>query len=391
MDYYTSYNLKDIRRRQADEVIDEDKKIARRVLDNEFSFVSRLNKETQPSKFEDKNVLFNIERYLNLISNELQGSIEELSLQVEQGKKEFKTNIGKAIVHWNELINYLKVYRSLGKMSQQELNDVFELIQKYIGEPANKLNTIYSQLLSEKDRLAGTENEITVSFPDNNGFRQLLRKVNNKELTLLFSSERPTKSEIEKIRLVPDDLPEVEGVDGDDDEEDLNEDDDEDGDGGLDLGGLTPEQVQDYTNRLGADYVGGLIELRTSMAGLTPEQLAQLYQDVIQQMDLEFEFGAGGQPADPINYERFQRVKEAILEDPRAGQFIALYGEGKKRKGKKGSRKPNKKMDADEIDITMVVKNINDFKKNEQSLKHPKNERIKPSLAFDDSRDSNYI
>lgn len=390
MNFYNSYNLRDIRRRQENEVINEDKKIARRVLDNEFSFVSRLNKETQPSKFEDKSVLFNIERYLNLISNELQASVEELSLQVEQGKKKFSTSVGKAIVHWNELINYLKAYRSLGKMSQQELNDVFELIQKYVGEPANKLNTIYSQLLSEKDRLAGTENEISISFPDNNGFRQLLRKVNNKELTLIFSSERPTIYDNERIRLAPDDLPEVEGADGDDDEED-DEDDDEDGDGGADLGGLTPEQVQDFSARLGADYVGSLIQLRTSRAGMTPEQLAQLYQDAIQQMDFEMEFGVGGQPADPINYERFQRVKEAILEDPRTGQFVALYGEGKKRKGKKGGRKPNKKMDADEMDITMVVKNINDFKKNEQSLKHPKNERIKPSLAFDDSRDSNYI
>lgn len=128
MDYYNSYNLRDIRKRQEDEVINEDRRIAKMELDNQYAFLRRI-KETEPvPKPTDRKVEFRIEKYTLDMKNELEAVIDELERDMNGEAEGVASGIGKFDSYWNEFVAYLKNFKNTNRLTQADLNKIWELI-----------------------------------------------------------------------------------------------------------------------------------------------------------------------------------------------------------------------------------------------------------------------
>ncbi len=266
MDYYSRYNLNDIRKRQENEVINEDRKISRMVLDNEFAFLRRLKEVEQIPKVSDKRVDFRIEKYVLDMKKELEGGLIELQ-QSEGDNAGF--SVGKFDTYWNEFVIYLKNFRNLNTLSQSDINKIWTLLD-------DNILPLMEQI--DQEVSAFQASGFQVVFDSYSSFDEIRNYITNRNL------KQTTGNIKSETFLANEDAPPP-----------------------------PPEEEPDLV-------------------------------------------------AEPVGF------------------------------GKKRSKKVNKKkMDTDEFNLSMTIKDINDFKKNEQELKHPKKTKAKSFLPYNDSRDSNYI
>jgi hypothetical protein len=183
---------------QRREVIDEDKKIYKRSLDIDFSFLKRLGEETLPSTDLDKRTEFNIIKAIEDVAVQIAGVGEELSRIVDANPDEVgkvDINLGPTIKYWNILVGYIKSFVNLNRLSQAQYEDIWQKIDSRITSGVNFI----ADAITYFDGV-----NIEYEFPEKEEFELLYNYLQDRNLSpiviqLTEANRRPIEKSFESI------------------------------------------------------------------------------------------------------------------------------------------------------------------------------------------------
>jgi hypothetical protein len=162
-------SLEDIRKRQIEEVIDEDKRIYRRVLDLEKKNVVQSEETYKKPKEIEKSFINSIEIKLFEIQNDLDSYAVSLK---EDGTVDEINPVDK---HWNNLVSYIKAFININNLSQKDYYDLWSKINELLPQ----LNIVLNEL--EKTTENDTFNFKLVYYQ----VEQLINKITNRDLSFI--------------------------------------------------------------------------------------------------------------------------------------------------------------------------------------------------------------
>jgi hypothetical protein len=421
---------------QRQEAIDEDKKISKRALDSEFAFVKRIGEDSIPPSNTDKRVGFSINRYIQEIKNNLEATLlnvqEDLAQERKQEKKVVSFDIGKTINLWNELVIYMKSYRPMERLTNKDITDFWELASENLlpliyqidaefdtqkvlfdatgAEESSRSevsgSTGYSTLASEMRRAyEDEENEAPedvdtstfsglgdVIFPEYPSFKKLQNYIENKNLSLI-SSVQPQFKELAMQRAPTlKSVPSREAVLAQE-RRNLEEARRRAGVEVLRRGqareGLPAyaDERMDAVRQIESSLRDRWMDLqRMDISRRERERVERAL--IAQARDFLDEVGADREVIENL----IQRLEVVGPEDaqlgapPAGGLFGPDEGWGKPRKNKRVSKK---KMGDDEVQLEIEFEDKKQLNHNDKSMKKPVKKKY--MVAFDDSKDSNYL
>jgi len=421
---------------QRQEVIDEDKKIHKRALDSEFAFLRRIGEDSLPPSSVDKRVGFSINRYIQEMKNNLEGTLlsvkEEIAQEKKQEKKVINFDIGKTINLWNELVMYMKSYRPMERLTNKDINDFWQLITESLlpvmyqidaeyedqqilfdatgAEEASRSevsgSTGYSSLASrmrreyEDEEDAGAPEDVDTStfsglgeviFPEYSSFKKLQNYIENRNLSVISLVEPRFKELAMQKAPYSKAVPSREAVLAQERRE-LVEARRRAGEEVL-RRGQARERVPAYADER-MDAVRQIERgLRDRWMDLQRADIARRDREreerrlIAQAREFLDEVGADREVIEGL-IQRLEVIgpEEAQLGAPPAGGlFGADEGWGKPRKNKRRSKK---KMGEDELQLEIEFEDKKHLNENDNKMKKPVKKLM---MAFDDSRDSNYF
>ena len=161
----TPINLRD---REIKEILDEDLKYYRQVLEREFQQSRLMNETYAPPNRQEKQIAFNINSYFN----KLQQQADMITnLLVNRERKE-KIDLSGLIASYQELVKYLEVFAGYGSLNQRD-NAVIE----------NKFDAIAPQI----DQIA--TQSVSLQIPNASYVAQLSKLLDNRHYILLRDNE----------------------------------------------------------------------------------------------------------------------------------------------------------------------------------------------------------
>lgn len=422
---------------QRQEVIDEDKKIYKRALDSEFAFVRRIGEDSLPPSSVDKRVGFSINRYIQEIKNNLEGALLSVQEDIANDKKVINFDIGSTINYWNELIIYMKSYRPMERLTNKDINDFWQLISETLlpiiyqldaeyeeqkimyqfgpeadAEMAQEdisvstgLSTLQSRMRGDESSRFGPpteESSTTVSdfesglgkviFPEYYGFKQLQNNIENRNLSIIkpFIKEEFKNIVSKKVPTLKS-VPSREAVLAQE-RRNLIEARRRAGEEVL-RRGQARERLPAYADER-MDAVRQIERsLRDRWMDLQRADIARRDREreerrlIAQAREFLDEVGADREVIEGL-IQRLEVIgpEEAQLGAPPAGGlFGADEGWGKPRKNKRRSKK---KMGEDELQLEIEFEDKKHLNENDNKMKKPVKKLM---MAFDDSRDSNYL
>jgi hypothetical protein len=183
---------------QRREVIDEDKKIYKRSLDIDFSFLKRLGEDTLPSTDLDKRTEFNIIRAIEDVALQISAVGEFLAPIVDADPNtvgKVVINLGATIKYWNILIGYIKSFVNLNRLSQSQYEDIWKKIDSRITSGVNFIEDAISYF---------NATNIEYEFPEKEEFELLYNYLQDRNLSPIVvqkaeASRRPIEKSFESI------------------------------------------------------------------------------------------------------------------------------------------------------------------------------------------------
>lgn len=161
----TPINLRD---REIKEILDEDLKYYRQVLEREFQQARLMNETYAPPNRQEKQIAFNINSYFNKLQQQADMITNRL---VNRDPKE-KIDLSGLIASYQELVKYLEVFAGYGSLNQRD-NAVIE----------NKFDAIAPQI----DQIA--TQSVSLQIPNASYVAQLSKLLDNRHYILLRDSE----------------------------------------------------------------------------------------------------------------------------------------------------------------------------------------------------------
>jgi len=185
---YPSFN--ELRNKQINEVIDYDRNISRRVLLLEKEAVKVFGDVYKPPTEIEKNVAFNIDKYIAGIKSELTAQIEDIDKSTLTPGEKYEITEGKAIRYWDEMVSYIQNYAATNQLPERDYNKLYD-----------KLDTQLMPLLDYIDENGKIVLENGDSFIGLPLYQQMKNKIEFRDLTPIkyqrveeaFKFERPFK------------------------------------------------------------------------------------------------------------------------------------------------------------------------------------------------------
>ena len=331
--------LETIQRRDA---IDEDKKLSKRVLDNNFTFIKNLSEETQPPSQFDKRTEFNILKMIEQLGNEANELYAKLDLdygRYENGDIDnININVGSIIYHWNVLVSYIQSFVQLNRLSQREYEELWSKID----------DRVYGNIKDVSDYIEVLNiDKIKFTFDLKDEFNKLTEYLDNQNLSTIGTATkgntfRPSKDTSQMVFESPE-------------QKEFNR--------------LTREAVAEQEERLAREQLEAQKALRKKMLSDRTRPAREARMRKIQE----------------------RRAREAVQEEMPAlevvpainPEFNPYEGFGKKKRMNK------KKMDEDVLQIEMEIKQKKDLNHNNKVMEQKVNKA--KNFLYNDSNDSGYL